>query len=86
MSELCGEHHIELELDVVLYRPKLHEKGWSRFSENSFSYEFDNVFKNEELAIKYAQKWLDFEYSQDFVRIPKDLEISCDEFVLTENL
>ena len=73
------------ELDVVLYRPRIHE-GWARFSENSFSHKFDKVFKSEELAIKYAQKWLDFEYSQEFVRIPKDLEISCDEFTLIKNI
>lgn len=65
---------------MILYRPKLHEKGWARFSENSFSYEFDTVFRSEKLAIEYAQKWLDFEYAQKTVRIPKDLEISCDEF------
>lgn len=71
---------------MILYRPKLQESGWKQFSEDSFKHEFDKVFKSEYLAIKYAQKWLDFEYAQDFVRIPKELEISCDEFVLTENI
>lgn len=71
---------------MILYRPTLHENGWKQFSEDSFTHEFDKVFKSEELAIAYAQKWLDFEYAQNLVRIPNDLEISCDEFFLTENI
>ena len=71
---------------MILYAPKLTEKGWAKYLENAFEYRFDKVFKSKELAIQYAQKWLEYEYSQEQVRIPKELEISCDEFTLTESI
>lgn len=69
---------------MILYQPTLHEKGWSRYSESSFTHEFNNVFKTEEEAIAFAKKWLDFEYSKDIVRIPKDLGINCNELYFDE--
>ena len=69
---------------MILYQPILREKGWRKYSEAAFSYEFNNVFKTEEEAISFAQKWLDFEYSQEVVRIPKDLGIDCNELYFDE--
>ncbi len=69
---------------MVLYQPILYEKGWDRYKENAFSHEFNNVFKTKEEAIDFAQKWLDFEYSQDIVRIPKNLGIDCNELNFDE--
>lgn len=69
---------------TILYQPTLHEKGWSRYSENAFTHEFNSVFKTEEAAIAFAQQWLDIEYSQEIVRIPKDLAIDCNELYLAE--
>jgi hypothetical protein len=72
--------------DMILYAPKITEKGLAKYLDHAFEHKFNKLFKTKECAIKYALKWLDFEYSQEHARIPKDLEISCDEFILIENI
>ena len=76
----------EFEVNMILYRPKLQEKGWAKYLENSFEYSFQTLFKTKEEAITYTENWLEFKYSQEFVTFPsrEDLEIVLEEFVFND--